>query len=275
MPLIVNNLTKRYATFLLNGVSFTLQPNRICGFIGRNGAGKTTTLKCLLNLVHPDSGEVKFFGLDYAQAEREIKQRVGYASGGVNFYPRKKLKDIVNVTARFYDNWDAKRFAGLSQRFRLDENKRLMDLSEGMKVKFNLACALSHGAELLILDEPTSGLDPVSREELLEEFMLLSQNGVSILFSTHIITDLEKCADDIVYLKNGNVVAASSVNDFQNNYLLVREYQATQQPVLGVCKGKTGDTALIYKEQKSAFADFQVTEVGLQDIMLHLEKEEL
>ena len=150
--------------------------------MGRNGAGKSTTIKSLLNLVHPDSGEIEFFGLDIKKNEQAIKQKIGYASAGVHYYERKKIKDIIAVTARFYENWDHDLFNGYMQKFGIDVNKKPIELSEGMKVKFSLAAALSHGAELLILDEPTSGLDPVSREELLEIFMALSKEGTTILF---------------------------------------------------------------------------------------------
>lgn len=214
----VNNLTKKYPSFLLDNVSFSIEKSHICGFIGRNGAGKTTTIKSILNLVHADSGDVKCFGKSFLENEAEIKQKIGYSTGAVNYYPRKKIKDIVAVTKSFYPEWDENAYRKYLEIFELDENKTPRELSEGMKVKFNLLLALSHNAELLILDEPTSGLDPFSRDDLLEIFKVLKENGVAILFSTHIVSDLEKCADDIVYIRKGKIFASMPQADFQNKY---------------------------------------------------------
>ena len=207
-------LTKRYPSFLLDRVSFSLEQGRVMGLIGRNGAGKTTTLKSIFNLVHPEGGAVRLLGMDMPSQEREIKQRIGYAGGAVDFYRRKKLRDIVAVTKQFYDNWDEAAYRKYMDAFSLDENKSPAELSEGMRVKFSLTLALSHRAELLILDEPTSGLDPVSRAELLDVFRFLKKTGVSILFSTHITTDLEKCADDITYLAKGKLIASRPLSVF-------------------------------------------------------------
>ena len=214
----VKNLTKKYPSFLLDNVSFSIEKSHICGFIGRNGAGKTTTIKSILNLVHADSGDVKCFGKSFLENEAEIKQKIGYSTGAVNYYPRKKIKDIVAVTKSFYPKWDENAYRKYLEIFELDENKTPRELSEGMKVKFNLLLALSHNAELLILDEPTSGLDSFSRDDLLEIFKVLKENGVAILFSTHIVSDLEKCADDIVYIRMGKIFASMPKTDFQNKY---------------------------------------------------------
>ena len=198
----ISGLTKTYPAFTLSDVSFSLKAGRIYGFIGRNGAGKSTTIKSMLGLVHPDSGDVSYFGLPFSEKEQEIKSRIGYSTGVVNYYPKKKIRDIVAVTRTFYPTWDEASYREYLDLFSLDENKTPSELSEGMKVKFNLLLALSHKAELLILDEPTSGLDPFSRDELLELFSKLKARGVAILFSTHITSDLEKCADDR-YIRTG------------------------------------------------------------------------
>lgn len=219
----VNHLSKEYPSFQLNDVSFILEAGRIAGFAGRNGAGKTTTIKSILNLVHPDAGETTYFGMPLIGHEAEIKQRIGYSTGTVSWYPRKKLKEIVAVTKSFYPNWDEDAYRKYTQLFCLDENKTPMELSEGMKVKFNLLLALSHQAEILILDEPTSGLDPFSRDELLDIFMGLRDEGVSVFFSTHIISDLEKCADDILYISGGRIRAAMPQQDFRRAYSLPGE----------------------------------------------------
>ena len=214
----LNNVCKTYPSFRLDNVSLSLEKGKITGFIGRNGAGKTTTIKSMLNLVHTDSGEISYFGIPLIGNETEIKQRIGYSTGTVSWYPRKTVKQIIDVTRNFYPNWDDDACRRYMQMFNIDENKKPMELSEGMKVKCNLLFALSHGAEVLILDEPTSGLDPFSRDELLDLFMTLKEHGVTILFSTHITSDLEKCADNIIYISNGKIRADCPKSDFMNDY---------------------------------------------------------
>ena len=207
----VSHLSKAYPGFRLEDVSFSVRTGTIMGFIGRNGAGKSTTLKSIMNMVHADAGQVTFFGLDMTKNERTVKQRIGYAGGAVDYYKKKKIRTLLEITGVFYDHWDEDVCRKYLQLFSLDENKTPSELSEGMKVKLSLVIALSHGAQLLILDEPTSGLDPVSREELLEIFRYLKAQGVSILFSTHITSDLDKCADDITYIREGRIVYTGSI----------------------------------------------------------------
>ena len=214
----INNLTKKYSAFELKSISFQIKAGEVMGFIGRNGAGKTTAIKSILSLVHPDAGNVRILGMDYPDNEDEIKQQIGYVVGGTNYYKRKKLKDIVAITRIFYDNWDDESYRHYLNAFKLDENKKIMELSEGMKVKFYLTLALSHQARLLILDEPTSGLDPVSRDEINEIFRKLAEKGVAILFSTHITSDLEKCADTITYIKNGELLLSTKKEDFIRHF---------------------------------------------------------
>lgn len=210
----VRNLCKRYPAFTLDRVSFDLEPGRITGFIGRNGAGKTTTVKGMLNLVRPDEGEILYFGKPFRENESEIKSRIGYSTGTVSWYPRKRLRDIASVVRSFYPVWDDTAYRRYLDLFGLDESKTPLELSEGMKVKWNLLLALSHNAEALILDEPTSGLDPFSRDELLEVLIALRDSGIAVLFSTHITSDLEKCADDILYIREGRIAAALPKADF-------------------------------------------------------------
>jgi len=210
----VRGLCKDYPKFQLRDVSFEVPEGSIMGFIGRNGAGKTTTLKSILNLVHASAGEVRYFGLELHRHEQEIKQRIGYAGGAVDYYKKKKIRDIVAVTRSFYGAWDDGAYRKYLAAFELDEDKTPAQLSEGMKIKLNLTLALSHGAGLLILDEPTSGLDPVSRDELLDIFTALRDRGVSVLFSTHITSDLDKCADHITYIRRGRILASGSMESY-------------------------------------------------------------
>ena len=210
----LKDVCKTYPAFRLKGVSFPLEEGKITGFIGRNGAGKTTTIKAMLNLIHTDSGDISYFGMPILGHETEIKQRIGYSTGTVSWYPRKTIREIAGVTRMFYPNWDEDAYRRYLAFFGIDEAKKPIELSEGMKVKFNLLLALSHRAEVLILDEPTSGLDPFSRDELLELFGQLKKRGVTILFSTHITSDLERCADKIVYIRQGMIRSACSKAEF-------------------------------------------------------------
>lgn len=214
MVLSVKHLTKEYEKFKLYDISFEIESGTIMGLIGRNGAGKTTTIKSILNLIHISGGEIVYFGKNLRENEAEIKEQIGYAGGAVDYYKKKKIRDIVNVTKSFYKGWDDSAYRRYSKLFELDEDKTPAQLSEGMKVKLNLALALSHGARLLILDEPTSGLDPVSRDELLEIFKYLAKEGIAILFSTHITSDLEKCADSITYIRRGRLEFSGRMVDY-------------------------------------------------------------
>lgn len=210
----VRGLTKIYPQFTLSDLSFSVREGSVMGFIGRNGAGKTTTLKSILHIVHPDAGEITYFGMPFASHEAEIKQLVGYAGGAVDYYRRKPVKKLLEVTKSFYPAWDDALCKKYLDVFSLDPEKTPAALSEGMRVKLNLTLALSHGAKLLVLDEPTSGLDPVSRAELLDVFRFLRSQGVAVLFSTHITSDLEKCADDITYIAKGKRIASEPLPSF-------------------------------------------------------------
>lgn len=273
----VRNLCKRYPAFALEDVNFSLEKGKITGFIGRNGAGKSTTLNSLLHFVHPDEGEILFWGAEVSEQEMEIKQKIGFVSSGMSYYPNKKLKTVTDVTKSFYREWDEDAYQKYMREFSLDDNKTFRQLSMGMKIKYALALALSHNAELLILDEPTSGLDPVSRENLLEILMGLCDRGKTILFSTHITSDLDKCADNIIYIRQGRIVEESSISNFVNAYRLVEYTQNELTPkqaevLIGKRRTKTGWTSLVRTEQAELFMH-NVTEADLEAIMVHLESE--
>ena len=210
----VKGLAKAYPSFALSDVSFAVKKGTIMGFIGRNGAGKTTTLKSILNIAHADTGQVSYFGLDIKDCESAIKKRIGFAGGAADYFKKRKIGEIMEMTKTFYDTWDDEVYQKYMDIFNLDEKKTPSELSQGMKVKLSLVMALSHGAEFLILDEPTSGLDPISRDELLEILGYLKGQGVSILFSTHITSDLDKCADEITYIRKGRIVYTGSLAGF-------------------------------------------------------------
>lgn len=274
----VEGLTKHYPGFTLRDVSFSLEPGYIMGFIGRNGAGKTTTIKSILNIIHRDAGYVSVFGQDALEQEKAVKGQVGLVLGGVNYYPKKKLKTIAQVTSRFYESWDREAFCQLLEQFELDENKTVSQLSSGMRVKFAIALALAHRPKLLILDEPTSGLDPVSRDEILEILQRLVESGErSILFSTHITSDLEKCADYITYIKKGEIVFSLDRETLEDRYWVVSGgidalTPALEQTFVGTKKNRYGFSALV--ERTQAPDGFTLTKPTYEDIMIHLERED-
>ena len=273
-PLAVQGLCKTYPGFRLEDVSFRLEPGTITGFIGRNGAGKTTTINSMLSFVRPDAGEISFFGLAFPENDREIKAKIGFVSAGMTYYTRKKLKAITAVTKTFYPGWDDTAYRKYMDAFGLDENKTPAELSNGMKIKYALALALSHGAELLILDEPTSGLDPVSREELVEVFLSLKDEGKTVFFSTHITSDLEKCADRILFLQQGCLKADDTLDAFRDAWRIAECAgeipAAVKEAARGTCRTRDGYTVLVRKEDAAAF---ETREASLEEIMIHLEKE--
>lgn len=219
----IENLTKTYPQFTLHEVSFTLAQGRIMGLIGKNGAGKSTTLKSVLNLVSPDGGTIEILGHPCPEQELACKQKLGVVLGGIDFYRSSRLSAITDVTRRFYRQWDDAAYRRYLKEFDLDPSKKVQELSAGMRVKYLVALALSHHAELFIFDEPTSGLDPVSRDELLTLFQALVADGKrSILFSTHITSDLEKCADDITYIKDGRILASAEKTVFLQSFQHLR-----------------------------------------------------
>ena len=273
----VRGLCKTYPAFRLKNVSFSVAPGEIMGMIGRNGAGKSTTLKSILGLVHPEAGEVRMFGEDFRKEEMALKQRLGFVPGGFDSYPKKKLGTIAGVVRRFYRDWEPDTWQRLCRRFALDENKTPDQLSAGMKVKLSIALALSHKAELLILDEPTSGLDPVSREDLLELFLQLCDEGASLLFSTHITSDLEKCASGITYIRDGEIVESGPMDEFVARYRLISAPALPDHPaILGTRRSRSGSTGLVTAESLSSLPEaLRSTAVpaGLEDIMVHFERE--
>lgn len=276
-PLSVRDLKKIYPSFRLEGVSFDLVPGTVTGLIGRNGAGKTTTLNAILSFVRPDGGEVTFFGLGMEEAATAIKEKIGFVSAGMTYYTRKKLRTITSVTRPFYPDWDERAYEKYMARFGLEEDKTPAALSNGMKIKYALALALSHRAELLILDEPTSGLDPVSREELIEILLALRDEGKTILFSTHITADLEKCADRILFIRKGRLSADRPLDAFADDYRLA-EWEGDMpgdaaEKALGVCRVRKGRTALFDRADAEALG-LSARTPTLDEIMVHLDREE-
>ena len=274
----LENVNKKYPTFSLKDVSFSIEPGQIMGFIGRNGAGKTTTLKCIMNLIHFESGKISAFDTDMTENELENKQRIGFALSELNYYPNKTIRQLMNVTKRFYKNFDEQKFEEVCKLFNLNIDKKIEQLSSGMKVKYSVAIALSHHAELLILDEPTSGLDPVSRDEILDIFREIVRSGErAILFSTHITSDLDKCASNITYIHNGEIVYTGTKKEFVNSYLFVKDKSMNKSLKTYYIASKELDDrieGLISVSNKEYFQgqNIEVREPDLEEIMVYLER---
>ncbi|HBF67717.1 MAG TPA: ABC transporter ATP-binding protein [Firmicutes bacterium] len=276
----VDNINKQYLDFSLKNISFNIRKGTIMGFVGRNGAGKTTTLKAIYQLTKPESGNVYYFDQNIKDNEIEIKNEIGLLFGGIDYFPNKKVKTLTKASKGFYKNWDEDSYRKWLKFFDINEEKRIRELSNGMKVKYNLAIALSHNAKLLLLDEPTSGLDPVSRDELLDIFYRLANtHGVSILFSTHVISDLDKIADDVTYIKNGEIIYTGNLLAFKKSYCkvqgLVSLLSAEQKELIGHYRSKNDYFEGTIKEKdKDYFKNFELQEVNLEDIILHIERGE-
>ncbi|MDC7126100.1 MAG: ABC transporter ATP-binding protein [Spirochaetales bacterium] len=219
----INNLSKSFKDFNLNNISLKLEEGFIMGLVGQNGAGKTTLIKLLLGLLKPDYGEITLLERNFFKDELALKQEIGFIIDDAQWYDSFNLSEIIKIISPFYQKWDNNIFDKYMKDFNLNNNQKYGELSRGMKMKFNLAIALSHKARLIIMDEPTSGLDPVIRAELLEILQkLIAEENRSVLFSSHISTDIEKIADYITFINDGEILFSESKEDLFEKYILVK-----------------------------------------------------
>lgn len=277
------NLSKGYGKFALSDVNIKLPRGYIMGFVGANGAGKTTTIKLIMNMIRRDSGEINIFGKDNIKYEMQIKDKIGYVGEQPTFYDELTVDWTGNFAKKFYSNWDDIIFSGLLNRFKIDKTKKINQLSKGMKMKTALALALSHHSELLILDEPTSGLDPIVRDELLEILMEFIQNERrAVFFSSHITSDIEKIADYVTLIDNGEIVLSEEKEEILNRWKLVRgdhrELKDLKEDLMGLRLSKTYFEALIEDidtfKKKHDTSSLVVDTANLDDILLHLTRRE-
>jgi len=275
----IRNLSKSFSGFRLKDVSFSLPRGYIMGLIGPNGAGKTTIIKLILNLIRRDGGEIRALGFDNRDGELEIKSRVGFVHDTPFFYDHLTLANVRRTVAPFYRDWDDAVFRRLAGEFELPLGRPFGKLSRGMKMKFALAVALSHKADFLILDEPTSGLDPVFRRDLLKRLSAFIQDaGKSVLFSTHITSDLERIADFITFIRDGEIVFSSPRDRILGAWAVVRggpELLAAEHRTLfkGFRRGSYGVQALTAEagEARRRFGREAVVEAAtLEDIMFYM-----
>ncbi|MBG9753796.1 sodium ABC transporter ATP-binding protein [Bacillus thuringiensis] len=246
----VKNLNKDYDNFSLKDVTFSLNQDCITGFIGTNGSGKTTTIKAILGLVLKDSGKISFLEKDIDKHERKSKNKIGVVFDEGYFYDELTLKEMKNVIAPSYTEWDEQVFFKYIKRFNLNLGQKISTLSKGMRMKFAVALALSHHADLLIMDEPTSGLDPLVRSELIDILLdFMKEPGKSVFFSTHITSDLDKIADMIILIDDGQILIEEEKDTLVETHALVK-----------------GDNQLINNQTKKLFLNLSQTNYGFEGI---------
>ena len=272
----VSHLTKDYGSFKLDDVSFTVPGGTIMGLIGENGAGKSTTIKCILNLIRRDGGEIQVLGLDNLRDEQAVKAQVGVVLDETTFHDGLTAPQVGKILSKLYPNWDAALYQRYLDKFGLAGKKPVKTFSKGMKMKLSLAAAFAARPKLLILDEATSGLDPVVRDEILDEFLdFIQDEEHAILLSSHITSDLEKVADYVTYLHRGKVAVSGAKDELLATYgrlVCARADLAQVDPALlvGVRTGQFGCEALV--RDKHAFVRFYpgltVDPVTLEDIMV-------
>lgn len=268
-PLQLRGTTKTYDGFTLGPIDLVVPRGYVMGLVGANGAGKTTLIKTALGMVHPDAGTVDVVGHD----------RIGVVHDQPAYVADWTAARVGRALAPFYPAWDQRRFDSLLAWAGIDASKKVKELSRGMGMKLQLAVALSHGAELLVLDEPTSGLDPLARSQLLDmvaEFM--TDESHTVLFSTHITTDLEKVADHVTVIHEGRLLASTTRDELTEEWRMVHgprsELDAVRAFVRGLREHPQGWTGLMSTPDTVALGrGVVVEEPTLEEIVVHLAKE--
>ena len=272
----IKNLNKEYKGFSLKNINLTLPAGYIMGYVGQNGAGKTTTINLINHVCKFKAGEIKVNGITYEDNPVKYKESIAYV-GDESYFPKgNKIKQVRNTLKSFYSTFDEEKFDRLIKKYNLPENKKIEDFSRGMKVKMMFASVFSRDARLLILDEATNGLDPVVRDGLLSDLQAYIEDGTrSILFSTHVLSDLEEIADFIAFIDNGEIVLDKAKDELLEDYLLIKgdydELSAEQKRrLIGVDKKKFGFEAVILSDDAGCFGqNFTFEKPEISQIMLH------
>ncbi len=287
MLLKVEGLCKKYDKFFMEDVSFGIPEGYIMGFVGQNGAGKSTTIKCIMDLIPYESGNIQVAGLDSRKNSIEIKEHIGYVSEEQYFYEEMTVEWTGGFIGGFYLNWDNTYFDKLLRDFNIDKKKKINALSKGMKTKLSLALAFARRPRLLILDEPTSGLDPVARSELLEILSDMLQNGnCSIFFSSHITSDIEKIADYITIINKGKIILSEQKDNILNNWKVIKAENGLYSEeackgLIGIKKGELGFSGITDKVEHfseqfrriNPKGSFKTEKINLDELLVRLAKE--
>ncbi|MBD5525166.1 MAG: ABC transporter ATP-binding protein [Lachnospiraceae bacterium] len=275
----LHNVSKTFSEFSLHDISFELPKGYIMGLVGSNGAGKTTTLNLIMNMMKKDDGSIKVFGKDHLEYEKQIKQEIGIVYDSNFFVDTWTVKELEKALSMFYDEWNHDIFIRMKEQFELPDKTRIGKMSRGMQMKLMLACACSHNAKLLLLDEPTSGLDPTTRSEILDILQDYIQDGEkSVLFSTHITTDLEKVADYITYLEHGRIVYTGSMEELLAKYCVIKGApgeltEGLRQHLIGLSQTALGFEGLIKTDTAKKYKGFVLDTPTVDEIIVHIGKE--
>jgi len=227
----IKSLCKSYGDFSLRNVNMSLEKGTLTGFIGPNGAGKTTTIKCVLNMIKPDAGKIAVLGMDSVSDDLEIKQRLGIVLDDGHFYEELSLEKMKRLIAPMYPVWNDRIYDFYMEKFKLPKDKKIKALSRGMRMKYSLALALSHNAELFVLDEPASGLDPLVRGELMEILKdLVYEDNKTVMMSTHITSDLDKIADYLFFILSGEIILHGQKDEIKDRHAIVKGSVAALSP---------------------------------------------
>lgn len=282
--LILKNVNKKYekSNFAIKDISFSVPEGSIVGFIGENGAGKSTTMNCILNVIRRDSGTIEIFGREMTDEDIDIRENIGVVYDSNNFPEYLTAKQLADILGRIYSKWDDFCFEQFLRRFGLPESQRIKTYSRGMSMKLAVAVALSHDSKLLILDEATSGLDPIMRDEILDVLLeFVKQENHSILLSSHITSDLEKIADYIVFIHNGEIILNKTKDELIYEYGVIRcsendFHNILSEDILSSMK-KDYQIDVLIKNRKlieKKYKNLIVDSVSLDEIMLLLVKGE-
>jgi ABC-2 type transport system ATP-binding protein len=282
MDIAVNlkDVSKRYDDFKLENLNICLESGYVLGLIGPNGAGKSTTIKLLLNHIKADSGQIEINGKSYDKSGPSIKNDIGFVLDQDHYYSHLTIRKIGRALSPFYTEWSQSKFESYIERFSLPFDKKISQLSKGMKMKFSLAIALSHNAKLLLMDEPTSGLDPIVRSELIEILSgVMLNDKKSIIFSTHITSDLDKIADYILLLNGGKTLLNEDKDALIERHAIVKGPKELSHEVsdhaIGIKKHKYGFEALTCDKNRFLNDSRLIFEKPtLDDIMLYYTKGE-
>ena len=282
--LILKNVNKKYekSNFAIKDISFSIPEGSIVGFIGENGAGKSTTMNCILNVIRRDSGTIEIFGREMTDEDIDIRENIGVVYDSNNFPEYLTAKQLADILGRIYSKWDDFCFEQFLRRFGLPESQKIKSYSRGMSMKLAIAVALSHDSKLLILDEATSGLDPIMRDEILDVLLeFVKQENHSILLSSHITSDLEKIADYIVFIHNGEIILSKTKDELIYEYGVIRcsendFYNILPEDILSSMK-KDYQIDVLIKNKKlmeKKYKNLIIDSVSLDEIMLLLAKGE-
>lgn len=272
----LKDVTKDYGDFKLDHVSFSVPEGSVCGFIGQNGAGKTTTIKLMLDVIKADQGEIRLFGENIEKDSARLREDIGVVFDEMGFHEFMTGRDINIMMKNIYKNWDEDVFFDYLKRFSLPSRKKCGDFSRGMRMKLQIAVALSHHAKLLIMDEPTSGLDPIVRNEMLQIFReFVIEEDHTILLSSHITGDLEKLADEVVFINAGKIVLAGNKDDILEKHGLLKckksDLEKISEPLIVNVQPGTFGVEVLVNDRKACeklYPQMVIEPATLEDIML-------